>query len=126
MRCRATALAIAAHAESGIESRSTGDMGRPVPLSEVDAVPAEAAADEDAGIARGEVISEASGWRDAVVGLLGVLVAGLVACRTGVPVSTDAAVEEGVAADGSQRILACSTEPKARPLENACIERDKL
>ena len=120
MRCRATALAIAAHADSGIESRSTGDMGRPVPLPEVDAVPPEAAADEDAGIARGEVINEASGWRDVVVGLLGVLVAGLVACRT------DAAVEEGVAADWSQRILAGSTEPKVRPLENACIERDKL
>jgi hypothetical protein len=61
VRCRATALAIAAHAESGIESRSTGDMGRPVPLPERDVVPAEAVADEDAVLARGDMVSEASG-----------------------------------------------------------------
>ena len=73
-------------------------------------------------------MSEASGWRDAVVGLFGVLVAGLVACAcctsTVVPVSTEAAVEEGVDEDESQRMLAGSIEPRLRPLENACVERD--
>lgn len=66
MRCRATALAIAAHAESGIESRSTGDMARPVPLPEVDAIAVPVnvedgvAADEVAllEVARGEVVSD--------------------------------------------------------------------
>ena len=68
VRCRATALAIAAQAESGIERRSTGDMGRPVPVpllvdAEVELVdtedaegvpvPAEAEAAAAEGLARG-------------------------------------------------------------------------